>query len=154
MSPILERLYALMRERGVNGKQVSETLHLSNSAFTDWKKGRAKPGVENLSKLAEYFGVSLDYLVFGKETVPTPEVIPESNERISVNSLDDSSLFDEELRIKLRRLPPEYQGKVMAYIDGMLAALPSNAGRMEAPTAKQEEPVPEGPNEDGGKMPA
>ena len=125
MSPVLERLYELMRERGVNAKRVCEELNMSNSAFTDWKKGKAKPGVEALSKLAEYFDVTLDYLVLGKENESNAE--PPVAERIEYKLPDYSDMIhmiDQDILIKFHRLSSENQGKVMAYIDGMLAALP------------------------------
>lgn len=124
MNPILERLYELMRERGTNAKRVCEELDMSNSAFTDWKNGKAKPGVVALSKLAEYFNVSLDFLILGKETAPNPDAPPVVVERVVYAGLDSSSPADNELCGKFHRLSPENQGKVMAYMDGMLAALP------------------------------
>lgn len=124
MNPILERLYELMRERGTNAKRVCEELEMSNSAFTDWKKGKAKPGVEALTKLAEYFNVTLDYLILGKEATPEPDAPPVVVERVVYAGLDSSSPADNELCGKFHRLSPENQGKVMAYMDGMLAALP------------------------------
>lgn len=126
MNPILQRLYNLMAERGVNAKQVTEALHMSASSFTDWKKGKASPGVEALSKLAPYFGVSLDYLITGheyepaegaRETSPLPTEPETSNEKEASNPLED------ELLSKFRRLPLECQGSVMSYMDGMQAAL-------------------------------
>lgn len=49
---ILQRLYNLMGERGVNAKQVTTDLNMSASSFTDWKSGRASPKVEALCKLS------------------------------------------------------------------------------------------------------
>ena len=136
MSPILERLYQLMHQRGVNAKQVSETLHLSNSAFTDWKKGKANPGVDALTKLADYFDVTLDYLILGKESAPAGETVPPASEHADHSVLDSSSFLNHDLYIKFLRLPPEHQGKVMAYIDGMLAVLP--VSHAQAPDIRQE----------------
>ncbi len=35
--------------------------------FSDWKKGKSSPKAEKLQKIADYFGVSVDYLMTGKE---------------------------------------------------------------------------------------
>ena len=129
MNPILERLYELMRERGTNAKRVCEELEMSNSAFTDWKKGKAKPGVEALTKLAEYFNVSLDYLILGKEASTEPNTPPVVVERVVYPGMDSSNPVDNELCGKFHRLSSENQGKVMAYMDGMLAALSSSDTR-------------------------
>lgn len=57
----------LLEEKGLNSNQVSKATGISTSTFTDWKKGRSKPNQKNMLKIAEYFGVSLDYLMTGKE---------------------------------------------------------------------------------------
>lgn len=57
----------LLEEKGLNSNQVSKATGISTSTFTDWKKGRSNPNQKNMLKIAEYFGVSLDYLMTGKE---------------------------------------------------------------------------------------
>lgn len=117
MSPILKRLFDLLEERGVTAKQVTEQLGMSNSSFSDWKKGKGSPGVDALSKLADYFSVSLDWLILGK-TEDSDE-----DDFKSSNTLEISNAADAELLRKFHSLPPEYQGKAMSYIDGMLAVI-------------------------------
>ena len=45
-------------------------LGLSKNVFTEWKSGRATSYMKHLPKIAEFFGVSVDYLL-GKETPAT-----------------------------------------------------------------------------------
>ena len=113
MNPIFERLCALMKERGVKASHVTKELKLSNSAFTDWKNGKCSPGVEALSKLAPYFGVSLDYLITGKESAAPSRA--ESRERAFLD--------------KLRLLPPVYREKVATYMDGMMIVLEDDSAK-------------------------
>lgn len=126
-SPIVKRLFDLTQERGVNPSQVTKDVGLSNSAFTDWKKGKANPNVDALVKLASYFGVSLDYLINGQEYAG-------KTRESTVAKIPETELFlnheDKELVSKFRMIPSECQGKVMLYLDGMLAALePDSAKR-------------------------
>ena len=58
-----ERLAGLMRQRGVTAYRVRKDLKLSNSIVAYWLSGQKFPDGRNLIKLADYFGVSLDYLV-------------------------------------------------------------------------------------------
>ncbi len=59
------------RNRGTLAKRV----HMSPSALSQYTAGRATPTLESLALLADALGVSLDYLVFGRESTPrTPEV--------------------------------------------------------------------------------
>ena len=40
--------------------------------MTDWKKGRSAPKVDKLQKIADYFGVSVDYLLGNEPKEKTP----------------------------------------------------------------------------------
>lgn len=58
----------LLEEKGVTAYKVSKATGIAGSTFTDWKTGRSTPKTDKLQKIADYFGVSLDYLMTGEET--------------------------------------------------------------------------------------
>ena len=135
MNPILERLHALMLERGVNAKQVTTVLKMSSSSFTDWKNGKGSPGVEALSKLAPYFGVSLDYLILGRES----------------NMAKRAEMRDRDFFSKFHLLPPVCQEKAVAYIDGMLDILPVSAETVISDSRKTDADLSGTPADTPGK---
>ena len=47
-------------------KEISDEMSISISMFTNYKYGSALPGAESLIIIADYFGVSIDYLL-GRE---------------------------------------------------------------------------------------
>ena len=47
--------------------RVSKATGISASTFTDWKNGRSAPKADKLLRIAEHFGVSLEYLLDGAE---------------------------------------------------------------------------------------
>lgn len=51
---------------------VSKATKIPASTFTDWKNGRSTPKAEKLQKIADFFGVTLEYLVTGKEEEKDP----------------------------------------------------------------------------------
>lgn len=53
----------LLQQRGVTPYQVAKATGVSNGCLSDWKRGRSTPKYEALSKIADYFGVSVDYLL-------------------------------------------------------------------------------------------
>jgi len=58
----------LLKKHGIKTADVSRATGLSSTFFTEWKKGKSKtPKIENLKKIADYFNVSVDYLMTGKE---------------------------------------------------------------------------------------
>lgn len=57
----------LLSRYGVKPYDVSKATGISTSTLTDWKMGRSTPKQDKLQKIADYFGVSLEYLTTGKE---------------------------------------------------------------------------------------
>lgn len=66
-------LSALCKTKGISTYKACTDIGLNRAAVGKWKKG-AIPNGTTLAKLADYFGVSTDYLL-GQETekAPTPE---------------------------------------------------------------------------------
>lgn len=58
----------LLNEKGVTAYKVGKATGIAGSTFTDWKNGRSVPKQEKLQKIADYFGVSLEYLTTGKDS--------------------------------------------------------------------------------------
>ena len=56
-----------MQERGVKASDVARQTGIKRAAISKWKTGRTSPGVNALILLADYFGVTVDYLV-GRDT--------------------------------------------------------------------------------------
>lgn len=59
-------IYVYLRdEKGVKDATVAKATGIGKSTFSDWKNGRSAPKGEKLKKIAEYFGVSTQYLLTG-----------------------------------------------------------------------------------------
>lgn len=65
----MERLVELRKARRLTQKQVAEGTHITEVAVQNYESGRRKPSYDILIALADYFDVSLDYLV-GRSDVP------------------------------------------------------------------------------------
>ena len=60
-------IYCKLRdERKLSNYAVSKATGINQSTFSDWKSGRSVPKQEKLQKIADYFGVSLEYLMTGQ----------------------------------------------------------------------------------------
>ena len=67
-------IYANLRDqRGLTDYQVSKATGLGRSTFTDMKKGKHAPSISTIKKLADYFGVSVEYMMSGKDTEKVSE---------------------------------------------------------------------------------
>ena len=58
-----DSIFNLMQERGVKASDVARQTGIKKAAISKWKTGRTSPGVNALILLADYFGVTVDYLV-------------------------------------------------------------------------------------------
>lgn len=67
-----ERLFDLRRQAGLSQEELANLLGVTRQAVQKWEAGMSRPDMDNLVSLADYFKVSLDYLVTGKEPTPPP----------------------------------------------------------------------------------
>ena len=54
-----KRFEELVRNNGVTAYAVSKATGIPNSTFSDWKKGKSKPKIEKLQKIAKDCDVSV-----------------------------------------------------------------------------------------------
>ena len=57
-----EKISELRKKNGISQEKLAELIGVSRQAVTKWESGNANPDTENLIRLAEIFGVSLDEL--------------------------------------------------------------------------------------------
>ena len=57
----------LLQKYGVTAYKVAKETGVTQSTLSDWKRGRSTPKTNNMQKIADYFGVTVDYLMTGKE---------------------------------------------------------------------------------------
>lgn len=60
----------LLQKYGVSSYKVAKEAGVTQTALSNWKSGRSTPTVRTLQKIADYFGVTVDYLMTGKEEAP------------------------------------------------------------------------------------
>lgn len=57
----------LLDSRNLKNADISRATGISNMTLSDWKRGKSTPKQDKLQKIADYFGVSIEYLMTGKE---------------------------------------------------------------------------------------
>lgn len=101
-----DRMSKLMDEKKLTAYRISKDTGISTSLLSYWKNGEKLPGAENLEKLADYFGVSVDYLL-GKEKPAIQED----------NGLTDA---ERELIDLFDRVPEDKQELVLQQVEAAL----------------------------------
>ena len=57
----------LLQKYGVSTYRVSKDTGIAQSVFSSWKNGISTPKQDKMKKIADYFGVTVDYLMTGVE---------------------------------------------------------------------------------------
>ena len=57
----------LLQKRGVSTYKVAKDTGIAQSVFSSWKNGISTPKQDKMQKIADYFNVSVEYLMTGKE---------------------------------------------------------------------------------------
>ena len=104
-----ERLEELRKNKGVSQFELEKALGFSNGLYCKWKK--SMPASDKCKKLADYFGVSVEYLCAGKDVEFSQQTalldyeLTSQNERIK------------EYMLKFAKLPTNVQEHIIDLID-------------------------------------
>ncbi len=63
----MKGLRLIRKEKGLNQLKVAMDLNMSREALSHYENGKRNPDIETLRKMSEYFNVSIDFLINGKE---------------------------------------------------------------------------------------
>lgn len=72
---ILARILLAIKESGHSQSDLADHLGLHRNNITDWKSGKSKSYTKYLPQIAEFLGVSIDYLVGNTDTPEPGKVI-------------------------------------------------------------------------------
>lgn len=95
-------------------KYVAVTLGVAGPSVSNWENGKTLPTPDNLCRLADLFGVSVDYLL-GKDDAPVAM-------EIQKQPAAQGSELDNELVSMLTELTPAEVLRVLDFVEGLKAA--------------------------------
>lgn len=108
---VYKRFDELREAKGVTVYAVSKATGITTTTFTNWKKGKYTPKRDKMELISQYFNVSVDYLMNGKEYEFTSEI----GEKDA--ALSEMSETQKDYALKLSQLSKENQLFVMEMID-------------------------------------
>jgi transcriptional regulator with XRE-family HTH domain len=110
MDIMLERVSELIGPKHGATKELAEAIGVSANLITDWKSGLAKSYTKYAPQIAEYYGVSLDWLSGLTDEKEKPAIIKDSGLEAKKQLM--LRLFD--------MVPPESQEMVIGMIEAAL----------------------------------
>ncbi|PWM72406.1 MAG: hypothetical protein DBX59_06415 [Bacillota bacterium] len=76
------KITELREKHHLTQAQLADRLHFTHQTISNWERGVSSPDIETVAKLAEFFNVSADELLFGKpKTQPAPPPKPKKTYR-------------------------------------------------------------------------
>lgn len=89
-----EKIQDLTNQRGISVRELEKRLGFSNGYFSKWKK--VSPNSEGLQKVADYFGVSVDYLLGREEQT--------KKDPLTYYRMDTSGMTEDQIKILREKL--------------------------------------------------
>ena len=129
----------LLEERHLKAADVCRGTGLPSSLFSEWKRGKSTPKADKLKKIADFFEVSVEYLMTGDDPAKKEETYNARDERDIKKDLeilreklankeygpaafdgedipdDDADLFLGQVELMLRRLKTKNKEKFNPY---------------------------------------
>lgn len=109
------RIAKLRKSRGLTQMQLSDALEISRASLALYEQNRREPDSTMLTKISNYFNVSIDYLVGRTDN---PQTMDDDIKQF-INQLelsDDTILSKFKLQIDGQELTPEEAKRFIAFI--------------------------------------
>lgn len=128
----------LCKEKGISPSKAAEEIGINKASVTNWKKRGYTPRAEILHRIADYFGVTVDYLL-GKVDLPflskddkglldiDEYALTETKKPAPTDG--DGPTLDANLVERLIQLTPEEREKVEVFVQGMIAGRDAHGSR-------------------------
>lgn len=101
-----ERFLTLCKAKGMKPTAVADAIGVSRMNASRWKNGTT-PSFANIQKLADYFGVPIDYLIETNKTASTNTY--DIQELISDAELEAGKIMLDELIKAMEIIPKQYR---------------------------------------------
>lgn len=102
---LIKNLKILRQQRGISQQQLAEIIMVSQQSVNKYENHNVEPGIDTLCKIADYFEVSVDYLIGRAE---------EPEENIEITDLTDN---EHKLLHTFRKLTPTQKECISLLID-------------------------------------
>lgn len=110
------RIAKCREQRGWTQEQTASSLGISRAALSHYEKNRREPDTETLTKFADLFKVSIDFLV-GRTENPHMTLDPEVRDFTDALELSDEELLKRfALAVDGRKLSPDEARRFIAFV--------------------------------------
>nr|DAG99364.1 MAG TPA: helix-turn-helix domain protein [Ackermannviridae sp.] len=108
-APIIKRIEILLAVKEATKADFYKQTSVSSATYAQWNANQYKPSRKKLQAIAEYFGVTVDYLLTGEQK--------ENPTSVAADGVDE---LDKEALNIMHQLPPEKRAAGLAMLRGLL----------------------------------
>ena len=83
--PIVDRIEKLLREQYKTQRGLTSYLGLPNGSYTRWRYGNGKSYMDHIGAIADFLGVSPNYLIRGNDGEVAVETLSQEESELIVN---------------------------------------------------------------------
>ena len=95
---IAKNITDLRKRKGITQEQLAGALCISPQAVSKWETGTSSPDVQTLPLIADFFGVSIDYLFYGLE-VSYDEIYDEVFSKVASHPQMSRESYEDALKL-------------------------------------------------------
>lgn len=111
-----DKIAALREKQGLTQEELASKIGISRASLSHYEKSRREPDYNTLTKLADHFHVSVDYLL-GRTEEPSGISDPATREFADNLELSDQQLLEKfAFTVDGRKLTPEESRRFIAFI--------------------------------------
>jgi transcriptional regulator with XRE-family HTH domain len=104
---MLLNLAQLRKDKNLSQSDLAKIFSVNQNTISRWEKGERSPDPDQLKTIAQYFGVSVDYLIGNEEP---KKKIPKDLKKL---------LDEEEITLNGRMVSPEDKEKMLRIIEAL-----------------------------------
>jgi len=111
-----ERIAYLREKHKMKQEELAAKLGISRASLSHYEKQRRQPDYKTLKKIADYFDVTIDYII-GRTDNPGTTVDPETKQFVESLELSDERILEKfALTVDGRELSPEEAKRFIAFV--------------------------------------
>lgn len=107
---ISERIFHILKERGISQKEFSEQTGITQSSISDWKRKKTNPNAEKIMIICDVLKIS---------PVELLQDTPRSNNHVSEGIIVSEGTLDYEILTEVQPLPKDAKIRLLGYVDAL-----------------------------------
>jgi len=92
---INERFFELLKEKGITQKKFCESTGIPQQTVSAWKNRNTDPPATSISTIADFFGVTIGYILTGEEPKYLPTGVEKKSEDLNMSQKQLLTYFNE-----------------------------------------------------------